>query len=158
MREKVAKYSFDVNWVPGKTHYIADALSRAPLFSPQEQPDLDIDTAITCLAATSHPSLSVITKAIDDDYRSLVQDVLQGTSTSSYSRSLKSEMTSLSVSDGLVLLNSTRIVLPLPAVKPVLRLLHASHSGINKTILLARGLFFCKGALFRGKGGPPVLE
>ena len=43
MREKVAKYTFDVNWVPGKTHYIADALSRAPLFSPQDQPDLEID-------------------------------------------------------------------------------------------------------------------
>ena len=32
MREKVARYSFDVNWVPGKTHFIADALSHAPLF------------------------------------------------------------------------------------------------------------------------------
>ena len=52
MREKVAKYSFDVNWVPGKTHYIADALSRAPLFSPQEELDLEIDTTIMCLVAT----------------------------------------------------------------------------------------------------------
>ena len=68
-----------------------------------------------------------------------------GASTSSYSRSLKSEMASLSVSDGLVLLDSRRIILPIPAVKPVLQLLHASHSGINKTILLARGLYFWPG-------------
>ena len=147
MREKVAKYSFEVNWVPGKTHYIADALSRALLFSPQEQPDLEIDTAITCLVATSHPSMDVISCAVDDDYRALVQDVLRGTYTSSYSRSLKSEMTSLSVSDGLVLLDSRRIVLPTPAVKPVLRLLQASHSGINKTILLARGLYYWPGMI-----------
>ena len=138
MREKIAKYSFEVIWVPGKTHFITDALSRAPLFSPQEQPDLKIDTAITCLAATSHPSMCVISRAVDDDYRALVQDVLRGTSTSAYSRSLKSEMASLSVSDGLVLLDSRLIVLPtIPAVKPVLRLLHASHTGVNKTILLA---------------------
>ena len=50
MREKVAKLSFEVNWVPGKTHYIADALSRALLFSPQEQPDLEIDMSCCHLA------------------------------------------------------------------------------------------------------------
>ena len=115
------KYSFEVNWVPGKTHFIADALSRAPLFLPQEQPDLEIDTAITCLAATSHPSMSVISHAVDDDYRTLIQDVLCGTSNSAYLRSLKSEMPSLSVSDSLVLLDSRRIFLLIPAVKPVLR-------------------------------------
>ena len=124
MREKVAKYSFDVNWVPGKTHYIADALSRAALFSPQEQPDLGTDTVITCLVATLHPSMAVISCALDDDYRALVQDV------------------SLSVLDGLVLLDSRRIILPAPAVKPVLQLLHTSHSGINMTIVLARGLYY----------------
>ena len=51
-------------------------------------------------------------------------------------------MASLSVSDGLVFLDSRRITLPTPAVKPVLHLLHVSHSGINKTILLARGLYY----------------
>ena len=27
--DKVVQYTFDVQWVPGKTHYIADALSRS---------------------------------------------------------------------------------------------------------------------------------
>ena len=83
--------------------------------------------------ATSHPSMAVISRAVDDDYRALIQDVLHGTSTSSYTRSLKSDMASLSVSDGLVHLDSRCIVLPASAVKPVLQLLHTSHSGINKT-------------------------
>ena len=88
MCEKVAKFSFTVIWVPGKTHLIADALSRAPLFSPQEQPDLEVDTAIMCLAATSHPSLVMVYSAIDEDYSSLINDVLHGTSVLYYSHSL----------------------------------------------------------------------
>ena len=32
MREKIMEYTPEVKWVPGKTHYIADALSRSPLF------------------------------------------------------------------------------------------------------------------------------
>ena len=32
--EKLAHFSFSVTYVPGKTHLIADALSRAPVFSP----------------------------------------------------------------------------------------------------------------------------
>ena len=85
-------FSFTVSWVPGKTHLIRDALSRAPLFLPQEQPELEVDTAITCLAATSRPSLDVIYSSIDNDYRTLMEDVLNATSSSSYSCSLKSDL------------------------------------------------------------------
>ena len=38
-----------------------------------------------------------------------------------------------------------RIVLPLSAVKPILKLLHSSHSGITKTTNLARSLYFWPG-------------
>ena len=31
------KFTFEVNWVEGRTHYIADALSRAPVFAPEEE-------------------------------------------------------------------------------------------------------------------------
>jgi len=59
IREKLAHYSFDVSWVPGKTHYIADALSRAPFFEPVEQEDMEIDTARTCLAARQVRAVSI---------------------------------------------------------------------------------------------------
>ena len=44
-----------------------------------------------------------------------------------------------------MILDSPRIVLPLPAVKPILKLLHSSHSGVTKTTNLAPGLYFWPG-------------
>ena len=40
IREKLLEYNFTVTWVPGKGHLIADALSRAPLFAPEEVEDI----------------------------------------------------------------------------------------------------------------------
>ena len=79
---------------------------------------------------------------MDEDYRQLVEDVKNGTSVSQYSQSLKGNSELLSVMDNLVLLDSRRIVLPMSAVKPILKLLHSSHSSITKTNALARGLYF----------------
>ena len=86
-----------VRWVPGKTHFIADALSRAPLFAPEELLDLEIDTAISCLAVTSQPSLNMVYAAIDDDYKILISDVKNNTCVSNYSRALKGHVDNLSV-------------------------------------------------------------
>ena len=145
LREKVAMFTFDVHWVPGKTHFIADALSRAPLFAAEDLPGLEIDTAISCLSQTSQLSIRNIYDAIDDDYNQLIIDVLNNTYVSQYSQQLKRSFDSLLVSDNLVLLDSRSIVVPLPAVKNVLHLLHASHSGMTKTFNLAKGLYFWPG-------------
>src|SRR6056300_356277 len=37
IREKLTPYSFTIAWTPGKIHAVADALSRAPAFSPAEE-------------------------------------------------------------------------------------------------------------------------
>ena len=135
-------YNFTIQWTRGKTHLITDALSRAPLL---DLPGLEIYTAISCLSITSHPFLDAIYSAINKDYHLLLTDVPSDTRHSTYSRYLKAEFDFLFTMDGLVLLDSRRIVLPLPAVKPVLFLLHASHSGINKTLTLTRGLYYWSG-------------
>ena len=82
MREKLAAYNFTVTWVPGKTHLIADALSRAPLFKPEDHPDLDVDTALSCLTITKDPSIDIITDNLSDDYQLCVRDLLDGTNNS----------------------------------------------------------------------------
>ena len=110
-------------------------------------PGLEIDTAITCLSATSSSSLDIIYSAIDEDYRLLLSDVKNSSNFSKYSVNLKSDFECLSLSDDLVLLDSRRIVLPIPAIRPILNLLHTSHSGVNKTIALARGLYYWPGMI-----------
>ena len=49
MREKIIPYTFKITWVAGKTHYIADALSRYSVFGPAEE-NFNVDTAIKCRA------------------------------------------------------------------------------------------------------------
>ena len=75
MREKILPYSFSVTWVPGKTHYIADALSRYPVFQP-EADHIPTEDAVVCLQATANTSLKCITSAIDSTY-SEITDFLQ---------------------------------------------------------------------------------
>ena len=132
-------FSFRVCWIPGKTHL------TFILFAPEELSGLEINTAISCLSQTCHPTINLIYNSIDDDYRLLLDNIKNETSLSTYSQSLKGYLNILSLSDGLVLMDSKRIVLPLPSVKPILKLLHTSHSGVTKTTSLARGLYFWPG-------------
>ena len=94
---------------------------------------MEIDTAATCLVSTRDKSLHIIESAVDKDYRDLLSDVLTGTRTSHYARQAKSIFDHLSVDHGLVLLDAKRIVVPLPAVKEIIRRLHFSHCGFTKT-------------------------
>ena len=82
-----------MTWVPGKSHLIADALSPAPLFAPEEVEDIAIDTACVCLVKTATNQLDIIFDAIDSDYVILRQDVRDRTFVSVYANQLKSVMT-----------------------------------------------------------------
>ena len=116
MREKLAAYNFNVTWVPGKTHLIADALSQAPLFKPGDHPDLEVDTAISCLTMTKDPSINIITDNLNDDYQLRVPDLIDGTSNSKYLQCLSGLKDRLSVSDNIILLDSKRIVVSLSLI------------------------------------------
>ena len=78
LREKLIAYSFKVTWVPGKTHLIVDALSRAPVFELEECQDLTIDTAVTCLKAEADPALTEIIAEIDHNNRLVTYAIKDG--------------------------------------------------------------------------------
>ena len=152
LREKVVDYSFDVEWVEGKTHLIADALSRYPI-----QPALE-DQAylVSSVLHSLDPSLDPIrTAALScDQYKRLLQAV-KTMSTQEIKRLPDSDPLApykqiwheLSVhTDGqIVLYQADRIVVPIDERKRLLGLLHRGHSGIGKTRTLARQLYYWPG-------------
>ena len=94
VHEKLVEYNMTVKWVPGKSHYIADPLSQAPLFdscSPDED-KFTIDTARTCLTqlAEKNHELKLILDNLDADYSQFRKDVVEGTSNSVYSSQMRS--------------------------------------------------------------------
>ena len=104
LREKSVEFSFMVKWVPGKTHHIADALSRAPLFSPEETDDMRIDTVRAFLATTPGMAneLDAILNAVEANYIKLKHEILNSKETSVYTKQLKSAFSHLSIDDDLV--------------------------------------------------------
>ena len=147
LREKLVEFSFIVQCVPEKTHHIADTLSRAPLFRPEETEDMRIDTARACLATTPGMAneLDTILNAVDADYIKLKHDILTSTETSVYTRQLRSVFSHLSIDEDLAYIDAKRILLPIAAVQNILALAHTTHSGISKTYKLCRFMYFWPG-------------
>ena len=79
MREKLTVYSFTVQWVEGKTHYIADALSHYPVFNPDKSidaPEPEQPEIVTCIRTADSRGLEEIIKHIDEDYK-LIADAVE---------------------------------------------------------------------------------
>ena len=142
--EKLPQYTFTLKWVAGKGHHIADALSRAPLFAPADLDDMHINTEKTCLVTVDvkKTEFTAILDSMDADYIMLKNYVLNQTYKSRYANHLKAVFDNLSVDGELVYLDAKRIVMPLKGVKPVLKLLHSTLVGMNKTYNLALSLYY----------------
>ena len=65
-REALMPYNFSVTWRAGKTHEIADALSRAPVFGP---PEFDVSANSLCQRIVEDPSIQLLFDAIDEEYK-----------------------------------------------------------------------------------------
>ena len=146
-RMKLMSYNFTVHWRKGSEHKIPDALSRAPVHDPEEEDEAE---HIPMCAIVSQSAKNVCEdlmltelrkKAVEDeDYQKLVKAVLSGLDKNErdcYVRQFKKMKDELSVDDGLVL-RGCQIVIPPCAIKDVLKKLHSSHQGIEKTKRRAR--------------------
>ena len=116
LREKVSGYQFTVTYVPGKTHNIVDALSRAPIFPGSDDLDIQIDTALAYLVTAGDPALQIIHECIDQDYTQCIKDIQEETNTSHLIKQLKSIKGDISVQNNLLMIDANRIILPLSAI------------------------------------------
>ena len=111
--EKLVEYNMVVKWVPGKSHFMADTLSRAPMFSPpsHDEDEFTIDTARSChtQSVEKNHELKLILDSLDSDYTQFRKDVVTGSASSAYSSQMKSVFDQLSADDDL---DCNRIVLP----------------------------------------------
>ena len=151
-REKLAHYALKVSYVSGKTHLIADALSRAPVFSPPENEMISVNSIASRKKALDPALQSYFDAASDDEaYRSIVLALLGGKSPSVLppghpARQYRSLWDDLSVmNDTLLVLDDSRIVVPKACRPATLAHLHAAHAGITRTRQLAKDLYYWPG-------------
>ena len=150
-REWLVGYSFSVTWLAGAKNCLADALSRSPVFEPQEEEY--VATAVVARCTTdSDPSLSHIAKAsLEDELcKRTIQKIRQGEDPKKMSindpcRLFASVWDELSAEGPLVVLNGSRIFVPPAARKEVLSALHMGHCGVVRTQQLARQLYYWPG-------------
>jgi hypothetical protein len=142
-RENLSIYNFNIEWKAGKTHYVADSLSRAPYWDP---PEVD---SVFCFAINPTQGIHNILReaAEEEDYKRIIEAVSNGVSTMSIAdchpaAALRSEWDYLSVINGLVVHDCKRIVIPRRARNATLQVLHRSHAGVAKTAEAARQLYF----------------
>ena len=157
LREKLVNYSLLVEWVPGKTHLIADALSRAPVFSADAGDNLSIDTFETpakCFAATGDPALHILLDAIDSTYTSQVNFYKSGSNPKDLpvthpARLLLSVWPRLSITthgeNELLTVDGRRVFPPATCRPKLLAALHRSHPGVTKMYELARQYYYWPG-------------
>ena len=164
--ERLCDYDFYIDWTPGKTHYIADALSRAPAFQPDIndmcmlqtiEPDSNCyDTShtdsvysITDITANAAITLADIIAAAqsDESYQLIYSALQQGKAPeqlppSHPARLLQQKWDNLATtSNGLVRVDD-RILVPLNIRSKLLQALHLGHAGISRTKELARSRYF----------------
>jgi len=151
IREKIVDFTFELKWVAGKTHQIADALSRSPIFEAPETPD-EAHGAF-CHAVASDAPLQEIYDAAeaDEDYQSVLTALVAGKTPASLPPRHPAKLFSnvwgaLSVHDDILLMyGSSRMVIPRAMRTRILALLHKPHAGITKTRQAAQRLYFWPG-------------
>ena len=152
IREKLVGYNFNITWVPGKIHLIADALSRAPVFRPVEEEVISANYVLVC-AIAEDPLLQPLfdAAAADQDYQDIISAFKAGKPLSVLppmhpARALRSYWDDISLfNNALIIFQDHRIFVPSSLRPTYLEELHVSHSGISKTKALARQHFFWPG-------------
>ncbi|TRY79255.1 hypothetical protein TCAL_16081, partial [Tigriopus californicus] len=147
---KLSYYTFNVTWVSGKTHLIADALSRAPL-SNESGEEIDIlQCSLSSVGASRDVSFQELTIAAqkDPEYQAIIDVFNSKSKIDTLPPQHRAKMFSniwneISFDDQhRILLFHNRVIVPRLIRRSLLDKLHLSHSGITKTRSLARALYY----------------
>ena len=149
---KLLGYSFQVEWIPGKNHTIADTLSRNPVFAAPDHKDIIIRQVTEVMEDAALEEMSKIAAA-DTDYQEVVATIrgrqydgkkIRNLHKSHPAQQYRSQWDSMTV-DGIFLKYHGRMVVPEAARKEVLANLHIQHTGVSKTLMDARQLYYWPG-------------
>ena len=144
MREKIMEYTPVVKWVPGKTHYIAEALSRSPMLDTNEE-----EYTISCNYQSVQSAWDSIKKGTKSEQNAALQKAVEKGESNSTISKFKTLLLWLSLplieEADMVILDSTRLVIPTSSQKTVLTEVPRAHSGITKTYAKATQLYHWPG-------------
>jgi len=151
IREKLLDYRFTIKWVEGKTHFIADALSRAPVFTPDESEIALLRSIVADNFQKEENSLNALVSAAskDENYKKIVEAFQQDASMHSLppqhpAKALRSIWDEVALFKNLIV-HQDRILVPISERKDILQKLHIAHAGINRTKKLARQHYYWPG-------------
>ena len=146
---KLIGYQFSVKYLPGKINFIADALSRSPVFTPEDHEVQDVLVQTLRIEAVD-PQLEALIEAASKDVA--YGKVVDAVSSKADWRNLPKQhparlyrhcwdFLAFEKDVGLLSMNG-RIVVPRAAQKAVLQGIHHQHTGQLKTYLNARQLYY----------------
>ncbi len=159
LKTDINAYQFKTTWKQGKDHRIADALSRAPVDNPTED-DLDTEQSLFWCGQLARINAISLGSDAEESPNKLADSVLQELQAHAHNdeeytallthlkspdsqlpdglRHYKQVYHELSVTDEDLILRHQRLLIPRTYRKEVLRRLHLSHQGIERTLRAAR--------------------
>ena len=148
LREKLLAYSFCLHYLKGSANTVADALSRFPVERPLSY-DPDFHEIALCRAVYTDPLLDSFKEAAssDQNYQLVLAALkerkpLENLPAWHPAKAFKNEWDRLSIADGLVALDSYRLVVPHALQPQIIKVCHSLHGGIVKTRTYARSKYF----------------
>ena len=160
IREKLSEYNFTLLFQTGLTNYVADYLSRNPVWDANADPEifseftgsqpqirlLENRTSKSCNLDPLIEDLKFAAKS-DLAYQEVIDALISGksplqTNRENASRQFKEVWDRLSIFDGLLVVDNSRLVIPYTRRAKILQLLHRGHLGIVKSKMLAKQLYY----------------
>ena len=157
MEKTIDGFDYEVKWVEGKSHEIADALSRYPVnndieetgqINSLENAESNNNNKVPIIAVTTvyTKSLEKIVEIANNDpkYQEMVCQILSGEKPKkwNYGYNFKNNWNNLSIEDRLIILDNSRIVISTNYQNEILKLVHMGHPGETRMKKIVKSLYY----------------